>query len=556
MAIFNLIDEPWIPCLFADRSARDVSLFESLTRAHEIREVYDPSPLVTAALHRLILAVLHRVVDGPRTRDAWAVLWARGNWDEAAVRAYLERWRARFDLFDSRFPFYQTPELRSENAGSPAKLAQQFASGNNATLFDHNSERHGLTLSAPEAARSLVALQAFSVGGLVSHLPGEDKLGHKSAKGSPLVKGAAALVKGGTLFQTLALNLHQYDCALAIPVACQGEDRPAWERDDPTRPGDRTPDGYLDLLTWQSRRVRLVPDENRGQTTVTRAAVMKGYQLPDGYSLRDAETMLAFKANRGAKPGQEAWRVLGFSEDRSLWRDSLALLEAASPESTRPRVLDWVRDLVSEHKLARTRGAVIPLDLYGMGTDQAKVLLWRHERIPVPAALLETKAFVDRLRQALSLSEEVGKLFQPGFEAIPGAGGKPTSVPRPFRQLADVLLSATRAEGQTSRAYGKRLEDLVNHLGPQRAYWARLADPFARFAQQLATEVERGESGEEALLDWSRTVRNAAREAFEEAISGLDGSGRGFHAIAVAQAAFTSGLRRRLEPYALEEAAR
>jgi CRISPR system Cascade subunit CasA len=552
MPTFNLIDEPWIPCLFDDGSARDASLFETLAGADHIREVYDPLPLVTVALHRLLLAVLHRVVDGPHTRDAWAALWARGTWDAAAVRAYLERWRDRFDLFGQRFPFYQTPEIGPEYAGSAAKLAQQYASGNNATLFDHTSDRSGLTLTPAEAARAVVGLQAFSVGGLVSHLPGEDKQGHKSAKGSPPVKGAVALVKGETLFETLALNLHQYDCAHGIPSPCMGEDRPAWERDAPTRPGERWPDGYLDLLTWQSRRVRLVPEEPDGQTIVARAAVMKGYQLPDDYELRGRETMLAFKANPAAKPAEQAYRVLGFSEDRALWRDSLALLEAANPRSVRPKVLDWVHDLLASGKLARAPDALLPLDLYGMATDQAKVLLWRHERIPVPPALLESKDARDQLRSGLDLAEGVGGLFIPGFYEVP-KGGKKERVPRPFRRLADVLLSARPGEGQGSRAYGERVTALVEHLGPRPAYWARLAAPFARFIHQLGAEIERGGSSEDALLGWARAVRTAAREAFEEAVSGLDGSGRGFQAIASAQSAFNARLNRLLAKYPLEE---
>ncbi|HZQ38177.1 MAG TPA: type I-E CRISPR-associated protein Cse1/CasA, partial [Dehalococcoidia bacterium] len=49
---FNLIEEPWVPVLLPDGAPAEVSLGEALVRAHELREVADESPLVTASLHR------------------------------------------------------------------------------------------------------------------------------------------------------------------------------------------------------------------------------------------------------------------------------------------------------------------------------------------------------------------------------------------------------------------------------------------------------------------------------------------------------------------------
>src|SRR4051794_14370177 len=110
MPSFNLVDEPWIPCLLVGGEARELSLVNTLLRSTEIREVFDPSPLVTVALHRLLLAVLHRSF-GPDNLAAWAELWRHGEWDRAALETYLGQWRERFDLFGAEWPFYQTPEL-------------------------------------------------------------------------------------------------------------------------------------------------------------------------------------------------------------------------------------------------------------------------------------------------------------------------------------------------------------------------------------------------------------------------------------------------------------
>ena len=65
---FNLIDEPWIPCLRPDGTTIALGLRETLLQAHELREIRGDTPLETAALHRLLLAILHRVF-GPSGPD-------------------------------------------------------------------------------------------------------------------------------------------------------------------------------------------------------------------------------------------------------------------------------------------------------------------------------------------------------------------------------------------------------------------------------------------------------------------------------------------------------
>src|SRR5712692_7117527 len=112
MPSFNLVDQPWIPCLLPDeRKPQDLSLRDTLTRAHEVREVLASSPLVTMALHRLLLAVLHRNF-GPRDFNVWKSLWAGGRWDGKVVTEYFAQWHSRFYLFNNGRPFYQAPRLQ------------------------------------------------------------------------------------------------------------------------------------------------------------------------------------------------------------------------------------------------------------------------------------------------------------------------------------------------------------------------------------------------------------------------------------------------------------
>lgn len=110
-ATFNLIDQGWLPCVTRDGETTRMGLLDALAQAHDFSGVIDSSPLATVALHRLLLAVLHRVF-GPESPEAWGELWrdGRGKWDEHRLRDYLcsAEIYSRFDLFDQRHPFYQT----------------------------------------------------------------------------------------------------------------------------------------------------------------------------------------------------------------------------------------------------------------------------------------------------------------------------------------------------------------------------------------------------------------------------------------------------------------
>ena len=56
-----------------------------------------------------------------------------------------------------------------------ANLIHELVTGDNATLFDHTNEDNPPAISPPEAARSLVAFQAFAIGGLITFESGQDR---------------------------------------------------------------------------------------------------------------------------------------------------------------------------------------------------------------------------------------------------------------------------------------------------------------------------------------------------------------------------------------------
>ncbi|MBC7235520.1 MAG: type I-E CRISPR-associated protein Cse1/CasA, partial [Chloroflexi bacterium] len=153
---FNLVDEKWIPCVAFDGSVEELSLRDALVQAHLYRELGGESPLVTVALYRLLLAVLHRVF-GPKDRDAWRELWLSKRWDSAALDAYLTRWQHRFDLFDEQRPFFQAdhPTILPNPIGN---LLHELCK--NDTFYDHRT-LDGVELNPAEATRHLLTAQAF-----------------------------------------------------------------------------------------------------------------------------------------------------------------------------------------------------------------------------------------------------------------------------------------------------------------------------------------------------------------------------------------------------------
>lgn len=333
---FNLVDEPWIPCLLPDHRAKEFGLLDALAHAHEVREIFHPSPLVVTALHRLLLAILHRNF-GPETLKDWEVLWQGGRWDAVALEHYFYRWCDRFYLFHPERPFYQVPKMADAKEHPVQKLAEEAASLNNPTLFDHSFIERPQPFSPAQAARYVLACQSFALGGGVSR---PFNFSH-----APLVRGYTVLVLGDSLFETLALNLHIYNAHQPIQWR-QPDDPPAWERDALPEPEKRgtLPHGYLDYLTFQSRRLHLVTEDG---SLVGRCQILQNLKLPDNFD-RDPFMCHLRDPERGVRP-------LRLDPDRAVWRDSHTLFDKAkelhrksgkAPISTmRPEIFNWVARL-------------------------------------------------------------------------------------------------------------------------------------------------------------------------------------------------------------------
>lgn len=509
MPTFNLVNEKWISCILEDRSVVELSLEEVLVRSHQVCEISHPSPLVVTGLHRLLLAVLHRNF-GPSGINEWKDIWNQGRWDEKTLRDYFSMWHRRFDLFDPQRPFYQVPAMEDTKTHPIQKLVMEAASGNNATLFDHNFSARPMAFSPAQAVRYLGATQGYSIGfGKSNPFYFQD---------SPLVRGYTVFVIGNNLFESLALNLLAYSPERPIPH--QGEDLPTWEQDSLPEPNPNGSPvrGYLDYLTWQSRRIHLFPEGD--PTQIRYCQIQQNLKLP---SPPPPDPFKCYRKEENLVP-------MFIRPEKALWRDSHTLFQAADPSRLRPEVFNWLARLRRNDEIGAQRS--YRFSVTGLAMERGKaanVILQRHERLPLPLVYLENKDLLDKLYEAIHLAEEVERILV-------------GSIWRLAR-----LVMAPDSEGGGRQPDPREVNRLRQSLTPSRIYWSQLDTPFRRFLIDLADDCIQEEQdevvyGSRALPEWFRTLREAATHAFEVTTLGLQHSARTLKAIAKAEIQFQGKL--------------
>jgi len=506
---FNLIDQPWIPVQTADGTTRKANLRDVLVFSHELVSVAHPSPLVTVAVHRLLLAILHRNFGPPGTTE-WTALWKNGRWDGSTLDSYFAEWRDRFDLFGPTRPFYQVPPMEGAVLHPPEQLVQEAATGNNPTLFDHSREDAPTPLTPGEAACYLLAQQCFAIGfGKSSPFYFSD---------APLVRGVSVLILGGdgyraNLFETLALNLRDY--------AGGTGDIPAWEVDEPPTPRAEgtIPAGYLDYLTWQSRRINLIASDDGA--AVTGCRIQQNLRL--GGDFTDPFKAYRIDEKRGRVP-------VPLSPEKALWRQADSLFQLSPPgekessRSGRPYIFDWAAQARGR---AKRKGMPIRdryrFGAYGMATDPGKaasVLLWRQETLPLPLDILDDPSLSENVGQAIGLAEEVGGVLRAAA-----------------RDLCACLLASEDDIGGR-QAHPDDQKRLSRHFGLERTFWAVLGGSFPQLVSNLP------DGPDEAMDRWLEDIDRAARAAFHAFSAEAGTSARALKAIVRAERTFRSGLVR------------
>jgi CRISPR system Cascade subunit CasA len=519
MAEFNLIDERWIPCIEPDGKPIEYGIRDTLLKAHELREICNDSPLVTVALHRLLLAILYRVHGGPQDFTAWNRLYTAGAFSRRSVTDYLNKWHNRFGLTAERHPFFQMAQLETNEAVSVTRFATECASGNNATLFDHSDDEEEVAWLPAQAAKRLIACQSFALGFGKS---GEAKINGKHetlpySADAIALRGMNIWLQGKTLFDTLMINL----------APTKDVSLPPWEMDDPHKHRDRLSGkerkavasfGVVDRLTWQSRLVRLLPEDG----------AFSSMYFTQGRSA-DKSRGDPMKVYRASK--QEGISPLSLSSGKAAWRDahSILTIPPARSNERRPECFNLAAR-------ARSRGAVQPerhfvahvVGLASAPNKAGKFLLWRHERMPVPSALLGDVNLIERL----------GLLLQNAEYAADELASR-------TRRIAKLYLAPDAESPGGRQADRGEIARVAEAIDPRPAYWARLEKHFFELLENLPKDWDperndwKPDDRQATTNTWRKDVKDEAKQTLEESIHSLGTTARAIQAIARVRTGFT-----------------
>ncbi|WP_329065615.1 type I-E CRISPR-associated protein Cse1/CasA [Amycolatopsis sp. NBC_01480] len=395
---FNLLDEPWITVLTGDGQERDVSILEVFEQAPALSVIGGEVSTQAFAITRLLVAFLHRALDGPADQPAWAALWEQPALPMERVHAYADRVRDRFDLFDAWAPFFQVAGLRTakDEVSALEKIVADVPNGE--PLFTTRSAASLVRITAAEAARWLVHVQAFDPSGIKSGAVGDRHV--KNGKGYPIGPGwsgqiGGVLAQGADIRETLLLNLIARDAQTYVRVG-GAADVPPWERDpDGAAWAEERPvAGAIQCYTWQTRRVRL----QGSRDGVTGVVLANGDRMaPQNRQNVEPHTAWRYSEPQSKKAGHPVYMPRRHDPSRSVWRGLAALLPSISPRGSTggdparllaPGVLQWLSELIEEGHLPDT--FVVRLRVHGMeyGAQNATCAEILDDLLPLPAVLL------------------------------------------------------------------------------------------------------------------------------------------------------------------------
>ncbi|MFM9615577.1 type I-E CRISPR-associated protein Cse1/CasA [Streptomyces sp. V2] len=340
----DLVRGGWLRAVRLDGEVRSGGLLATLTGAHGIRNLDLPvATMLPAVLRQLLVPVVLDALGVPRSYDEWKQRFERGQFSEEEIEKLTDyltvRYADRFRLFDPERPFGQVAGLKALNGETkPSTLLVPHAgSGNNSPIFTGLNEADHLDLTPGQAVLWLAHTQCWDTAAIKTGAVGDPQA--KAGKTVGNLTGALGQLgvivpTGRNLYETLLLNTP------VLPAGLEKSDRPQWAWDErPSSPVRKSPagpewssrpaDGLLDLLTFQSRRIRLVGEWTERGTVVRQVVLCAGDRLP---LTPQTEPHTAWYHTAKPKAGQSARRPRRHASGRAAWQGLGALLALAVPE--------------------------------------------------------------------------------------------------------------------------------------------------------------------------------------------------------------------------------
>lgn len=377
MQKFNLLDESWIPVLMLDGTRTQLSLHDVFSKVSLIRRIEDTSPLVTLALHRLLLAILYRSLQRPISIDDAKTLLESGLPLEP-ITEYLMKWHDKFWLFHPEYPFYQVPnwditdveklEMKPWIVLDPTENDQ-----NRPMLWSHRSFDQPGPCTLDKIARLLVAYQSTVI------TTGKSAL--TNCRAAPAANALRALPVGKNLQDTLIF--------LLVPQHkdVMDADLPMWERPldtvhDLAKTTLTNQTGLADLYTWRSRAVLLFQGEETITLYTASGRIIDNNTISDPMVCRDKE--------KG---------FLLLPEHKRIWQEYDSIIPSDGMKT--PGVINHVL-LLCRHKMDRFPAMIM---VGGIENKQAKPLSWQFSVFAFPPEISTNIKLRTAIRKFLTATQ-------------------------------------------------------------------------------------------------------------------------------------------------------
>jgi CRISPR system Cascade subunit CasA len=458
---FNLIDEKWIPVRFPDGSRAELGIRETLLRAKEIACIEDGSPLVVAALHRFLLAVLYRALEGPTDIQQAKALFKSG-FPTEKISDYLEKWKPRFWLFDDKYPFGQNPNVPVGEDEPWTKLTAEYNATSNKVLFDHTDTRMPGVKQLNECVRWLISTMGFSLSGGRGYFP------------SPSPNAMMCIPIGQNLEKTLSFCLVPYPNRDVMEC-----DSALWERVPivlPIKVPKRASNGYADQYTWQPRMI-LLEDQEAG---IGKMRFVAGEGFENVNSVPDPMHPYREDKVNGRLPVQ-------FRPERGTWRDFDSLipdLEGLAPLT-----------IQNAFRLSGNSSDNLPNSILILGLryypPSANVGFWRMDQFRFPISISGDKFVRSDVKNLLDKAEDVQK-----------------SLWSSCKTYARWILG----KGKDREPAGSDVSNFLSQMPSTPWYWASLERDF----HEILRDIFSGKNQKEIELKWILSLRTALTTAWTQ----------------------------------------
>ena len=488
MSRYNLIDEKWIPVQDLKGERKKLGILDVLTNAENLAAIEDSSPLVTAALHRFLLAVLYRALEGPCDIDKAKKLFCEGLPKEN-IQKYLETWRARFWLFDEKYPFFQIPTFQPKTWRSWTALAAEHNADNAKVLFDHVDVGKSSSISFAASVRWLLATQTFAVSA------GKSEISHTGK--APSAGSVMAIPIGSNLMDTLIF------CLVPQNREVMQADIPSWEKEPESmeylknttkvsdkksgkerdRAIERGATGIVDLLTWRTRSILFKESLSGGVSEVGLASGI-GYKESMGL-----DPMLGYdivEISDGETKEKVKKRVAIHFEEKGFWRDFDSLL----PDDVHlaPKVIEHAVMLNKMDRMRLPRGVMILGQRYF--PPRPNIAFWRKEHFALPEAISGDRYIRHNIRDILIEAEKAGDELNRACDAF----------------AKDILRHGARKVEKND------VRNFVDQLSAPARYWSTLESHF----HDILSGYTLDRDYEDIRCQWLKLVRDTLQSAWRQ----------------------------------------